>query len=388
MAKTETKKVAAPAKVETAAEANANQLTKYLNAHKAEHFNFVEDVDYEVSSGSLKLDIDLGLFRPGLTRLVGPSSAGKSSFALNVAKNFLATVPKSRVVYVKAEGRLSTEIQDRSGLLYTKDPTKWEDGKVFIFESNVYEVVIGLIRDLITNNPEKHIYMFILDSMDGLNLRGDMTKTVDEVNRVAGAPLMTKQFLQKVSVAMTKMGHLCFFLSQISTEIKLDAYSKGSGRQVSGSGGNAAQHFASIVLEFQNWYEGDLLLEDPEARVNSVKNKALGHMCKIKIVKADREKRYYTVEIPIKHEQHGGGSIWREREIGDMLLTWQLVKKAGSWLSISETLLSELRDANIATGIPEKVQGMNQLYALLEERKDVSDYLYAKFKTMAAGGAA
>lgn len=360
-----------------------SQLTKYLNANKAEHFNYIEDVNYRVSSGSLNLDVELGGFQPSLVRLVGPSSAGKTSFAFGVAKEFFKELPQARAVYIKAEGRLSEDIQTRTGLTFTKDPEQWANGNVFVFESNVYEVVIGLIRDLITNNPNKHIYLFILDSMDGLNLRGDMAKAIDEANRVAGAPLMTKQFLQKVGIAMSKHGHLCFFLSQVSAEIKLDPYAKGTPRQVGGSGGSAVQHFASHVLEFQNWYESDLILKKPDERLNRLTNPALGHMCKIKIVKTDKEKRYTTVEIPIKHYSNGSGGIWMEREIADQMLMWQLVTKAGSWLTISTALANELESKGIPP-LPEKVQGLNQLHELLEERKDVADYLFNKFRSMVA----
>jgi RecA/RadA recombinase len=368
------------------AQSAEGQLTKFLNANKTEHFNYVDDVNYAVSTGSLSLDAELGLLGPSLVRLVGPSSSGKTSFAFNVTKEFFATVPHSRAVYIKAEGKLSPELQERTGLTFVKDPEQWRDHTVFIFESNVYEVVIGLIRELMSNNPNKHVYMFILDSMDGLNLRGDMVKSIDESVRVAGAPLMTKQFLQKVSVSMTKHGHLCFFLGQVSAEIKLDPYAKGVPRQVGGAGGSAVQHFSSHVLEFQNWYESDLILEKPEERLNRLTNKALGHMCKIKIVKTDREKRYITVEIPIKHNTVGGGSIWREREIVDAMLVWHLVTKAGSWLTIAPVLASELETKGIPP-LPEKVQGLNALYALLESRKDVADYLFAKFRTMVGGGA-
>lgn len=379
----------------------SDQLAKYLNANKTEHFNYVEDVDYAISTGSLSLDVELGLLRPSMIRLVGPSSAGKSSFAFNVAKEFLATVPNSRVLYVKAEAKLSAEIQERSGLVFTKDPTTWRNGTVFVFESNIYEVVIGLIRELISNNPNKHVYMFILDSMDGLNLREDSVKAIDQAVRVAGQPKITKEFLQKVSVAMTKYGHMCFFLSQVSAEINLSPYTKTVPRQVGGAGGSAVQHFASHVLEFQNWYESDLILEKPEERLNRITNKALGHMCKIKIIKTDREKRYTVVEIPIKHLQTGGGSIWREREIGDAMLMWHLItktnpaaekkegveaKKGGSWLYFAPILISELAEKGIPP-LPEKVQGLNQLYDLLESRRDVSDYLFQKFRAMVGGGA-
>ena len=65
---------------------------------------------------------------------------------------------------------------------------------------------------------------------------------------------------------------------------------------------------------------------------------------------------------------------------------WHLVTKSGSWLTIAPQLASELADKDIPE-LPEKVQGLNQLYDLLESRKDVSDYLYAKFKAMVGGGA-
>ncbi len=358
-----------------------SQLTKFLDANKTEHFNYVEDTVYAVSSGSLSLDIELGLWGPNLARLVGPSASGKTSFAFGMTKEFFSTVPNSRAVYIKAEGKLSDDLQARTGLTFIKDPKEWRDKTVFVFECNIYEVVISLIRDLITNNPQGHKYVFILDSMDGLILREDAVKTVDQNVRVAGAPKITKEFLQKVSVAMTKRGHLCFFLGQVSAEIKLDPYAKGTPRQVGGAGGNAVQHFASHVLEFQNWYEGDLILEKPDERLHRTSNKALGHLCKIKIIKTDREKRYTVVEIPIKHNQNGGGSIWREREIGDAMLMWQLVTKAGSWLTFAPTLNTDLAKENIDP-LPEKVQGMNQLYDLLEARRDVSDYLFKRFRDM------
>lgn len=378
---TETK----PAPTEAPAASGTPQLTRYLDQTKTEHFNYTENVDYAVSTGSLNLDAEIGLLRPSMVRLVGPPSAGKSSFALNVVRNFLATVPNSRAVYVKSEGRLSQEMRARCGLTFVSKPDEWAEGTVFVFECNVYEVVIGLIRELITNNPTKAVYCFVIDSMDGLNLRGDVVKSVDEANRVAGAPLMTKQFLQKVSVAMTKYGHLCLFLGQVSAEIKLDPYAKGTPRQVGGSGGSAIQHFTSHVLSFQEWYESDLILENPDARVDRVKNRPIGHVCKVRISKTDKEKRHVTVEIPIKHGVINGSAIWREREIADQLLGYGLIVKGGSWLTLTDVLKRELAEHNLGTDVPDKIQGLKQLYDWLESRRDVTDYLFIRFRDMIAG---
>lgn len=356
-------------------------LTRYLDKNKAEHFNYVEDTEYLVSTGSLNLDSEIGGFGPSLVRLCGNASAGKSSFALNVARNFLATVPKSRVLYIKSEARLSKEIQDRIGLTFVKDPKQWADGNVFVFECNIYETIIGLMRELVVNNPDKHIYMFIIDSMDGLNLRNDMAKAIDEGNKVAGAPLMTAQFLQKMSVAMTKYGHLCMMLSQVRSEIKLDPYAKAGQRQVASAGGAAVQHYASHVLFFKEWYEGDLLLGKPDERADRIKNPPLGHLCRVVLAKTDREKRHLVVEIPIKHGVTGGSSIWREREVTDQLLTFGLITKGGSWFTLTDVLAKELVEKGFQD-IPEKLQGLNQVNDFLTSRQDITDYLFTKFKAM------
>jgi hypothetical protein len=377
------------------------QLSKFLKSNKEDHYNFVEDVLYRVSSGSLALDAEIGGFTPGMSRLVGPSSAGKSSFAFGVVTQFFKTVENSRCVYIKAEGRLSDDIQKRTGLTFTKEADDWKNGTVFIFECNIYETIIGLMRELVVNNPAKIRYMFIIDSMDGLNLKNDIVKAIEEGNKVAGSPLLTKQMLQKISLGMGKNGHMCFFLGQVSAEIKLNPYEKGTPRQVGGSGGSAVQHFASHVLEFENWYESDLILENPSERLNAKTNRAIGHNCKIKISKSDKESRYIKLEIPIRHFENGGGGIWKEREIGDQLIMWRLVtktdpeknakkgddegekveKKGGSWLYFDPALRSELKE-KVDFEAPVKIQGLNQLYSLLESNKPVSDYLFEKFRSM------
>lgn len=376
------------------------QLTKYLNANREDHYNFLKDVNYRVSTGSLSLDREVGGLGPGVHRLVGPPGGGKSSEALEIARNFVATVPNSRVVYVKSEGRLSDNLKARSGLTFTHVADQWDVGAVFVFECNIYETVIGLFRDLILNNESECRYLFIVDSADAVNLKNDLLKDIG-AEKVAGGPMLTKRFLQKFALAMAKYGHMCLYLGQVSTDIKLDPYGpKGPVRQVSGGGGTGVQHFANEVLEFQEWYEGDLILPDPESRVDRIKNRPLGHTVRIKLKKDDKENRYITVEIPIRHGQTGGNSIWREREVGDEMLVWGLLsktnpnppeskkvaaepKKGGSWLYFVPQLVAELEEKGI-TGLPEKVQGLSQLYELLSERKDVTEYMYNRFREMLA----
>lgn len=377
MSKTKQKDDSKPEK-EIDGQDSKTQLGSFLESNKKDHYNFYPDIDYKISSGSLNIDLVIGGFSPGVHRLVGPASAGKTSEALEIVRNFFETLPNSKAVYIKTEGRLSKDMQARSGLIFCKDAKEWNNHSVFIFECNVYETIIDLLRKLVGNNPENIRYVFIIDSADSVNLKNDLEKEIGEGIKVAGAPLLTKQFLQKLSLGMTKFGHLCFFLGQISADIQLNAYAPHNPRQVKGSGGNAVQHFSNEVLEYQTRWEGDCILEDPNARPDSFKNQIIGHICKIKISKSDKEKRFVVIEVPIKYGQTNGKSIWREREIVDQMRIWGLVEKSGSWYNISSNLREEIAQNGLS--IPEKFQGLASIHAHLEGDEKLTKFLFEKFK--------
>ena len=57
-----------------------SQIQSYLERNKDDHYNFEEETNYKVSSGSLLLDIEMnGGVRPGIVRMSGASGAGKTS---------------------------------------------------------------------------------------------------------------------------------------------------------------------------------------------------------------------------------------------------------------------------------------------------------------------
>ncbi len=92
----------------------AAQMHQLLNQFKEDHYNFKEDVYYKVSTGSLILDIRTGGgIMPGLHRFCGINEGGKTSEALEIMKNALSTVENAKGFYVKSEGRLDTEMQER-----------------------------------------------------------------------------------------------------------------------------------------------------------------------------------------------------------------------------------------------------------------------------------
>ena len=176
-------------------------LSSFLKGNSDDHYNFEETIDYKVSSGSLQLDLQLGGgFGPGLHRFVGINESGKSSQSLEVMKNFLLEVPNSKGFYIKAEGRLSPEIQARSGVKFVFSAEEWEVGTCFVFESNIYETVVDAMRQLVAKNDEKIKFCFLLDSVDGLIAKNDLDKSFEESSKVAGGAVIAATFMKKMSI--------------------------------------------------------------------------------------------------------------------------------------------------------------------------------------------
>ena len=361
-----------------------NLVGNFLKNNKEDHFNYEEQVSYRVSSGSLEFDHHLdGGFGPGLHRFVGMNEGGKTSASLEVMKNFLK-MPKSKAVYFKAEGRLSDEMIKRCGVKFVSTHEEWEEGTCFVFESNIYETVVDLMRQLVSSNEEKNKYCFVLDSVDGLIKKADNAKTFEESSQVAGGANIAATFMKKMSIALGKRGHLAIFVSQVRADIKLDPYSKAPIRQTTATGGNALLHFANWIIEFEPRFGGDQILLNPSVKKMDPKtNPAIGHYAKVVVKKSPNEKTNTRISYPIRYGRTGGNSIWVEKEVVGTLEAWEFIKKAGAWISITEDFREVLSEGGFE--LPEKVQGENKLFSLIEDDSALCQYLVAYFKKMFSG---
>jgi len=357
----------------------SDRLLSFLKDNKEDHYNFEEEIYYKVSTGSLNLDIATsGGLSPGLHRFIGMNEGGKTSEALEVAKNFLKTVENSRALLFKAEGRLSKEIKERSGIKFVTDPKEWVDGTCFVFECNIFETVSELMKDLVQSNDENKRYMFILDSVDGLITKGDKDKTLSEATKVAGGAVISSMLMKKISLALSKRGHMAIFISQVRSDIKLDPYAANKEvRQTTATGGNALLHFANWILEFEPRYNKDLILEKPNEKYDPVKNKIIGHNVKIAIKKSTNESTNSKIQYPIKYGRKEGSSVWKEYEVIDQILAWEFATAKGAWVTFSDEIIEELKKSNIE--LKKQHQGVDNLRLYLEENKLIVDYFYNKF---------
>jgi len=352
-------------KEEASVEKKMSVLDKYLKDNSDYHYSSETPVDYTVSSGSLNLDIEMGGgIRPGIVRSSGVTEGGKTSNALAFAKNFQDLHPDNGVViHIKAEGRLSNDIIERSGV--STDPKRWK-----VIPTNDYEFVIDLMRELIRDKEEGKFYFFILDSLDALVPRNDLLKSATEANKTAGSALLTSDLLRKMASAFSSRGHICFLISQVRSTIKINQYEKTDPKVTNASGGNAALHYSDWILEFQQRWQKDIIKDKDE--------KPVGHWCKIIFRKTPNEKTGTEVKYPIKYGRKDGQSIWIEYEIIDQLLSWQFALAKGAWVTISDALLSELKEKGLE--MDKQHQGSDNLRKYLEENTKIRDYLFNKFR--------
>lgn len=335
-------------------------------------FNFEETVHYKVSSGSLKLDIEMdGGLSPGIARFSGGTESGKTSCALTFAKNFQDSVANGQVVYFKAEGRLTDKMLERHGL---------DKEKLYVVESNVYEVIIDTMRELVKNNEDGNRYFFIIDSVDGCIRKEDLEKTSDEAVKVAGGALMTSNFLKTLALAFAKRGHICILIHQNRSKISVSKYEKRDANSAltQSSGGNAGVHYSDWIFEFGDKNLEGAKIRDPNkkelsASEEDAKGAVVGHFCKIAFKKTPNERTNKVVSYPVRYGTLGGKTVWREYEIYQLLLQFGLIKKAGAWFKFEPEMIKELEGAGIKD-FEKNFQGETRALEYFETRSDIVDH--------------
>lgn len=360
-------------------------LASLMAAHKSDHYNDKEAKHVFVSSGSLILDQYIKVRSGGVVRLTAKQpEAGKSSQSFVFAGEYMKVMPKSKTLYVKAEGRLSPEIQARTGLTFATTPADWDYGTVFVLSTNVFETVADIVEKLIKDMHEKGEHLcVIIDSLDGLILKKDLeVKGIDGNVMVAGVPKLTKLLFRRLALPITHYDTLLLITGQYSADIKIDPYAPSVPRLGSSGGGSSVPHQCDYILDYAPRYAGDNILEDENAKPDPVKNKILGVWATVEIKKSATDTTGTKVKIPIK-KGRVGCAIWVEKEVVDLALSYDLVKRSGAWFSFDAALVKEAKEAGIT--LKDKVQGLNGLYDYVENDRAVFEWLLARFKKLLGG---
>ena len=364
------------------AEISKNLLGSLLNGYREDHYTFIQDQPYNISSGSLILDSFISVKTGSVLRIGGASAeVGKTSQCFLFADSFMKTVPKSKSIYVKTEARLSEEMKKRTGLNFVCTAENWSYSTVFVLDCNRLEVICQMIEPLLKSMYEQGEHLcIIIDSIDSLTLRASIAKEFGERTAIASIPFLTKELFRRLALPINKYNALLLFTSQYSSTIKLDPYSKEPPKLMEGSSANALNHQSEYALYYRHRYQSDYILENQDEKPDPVKNKIIGVYATVEIKKSASDVSGTILKIPIKRNRVGN-AVWTQKEVGDMLLQWSLASKAGAgWISFAPEILKEAKEFGLE--IKEKLQGLNNLYSYLDENKKICDWFYNKIKTV------
>jgi hypothetical protein len=359
-----------------------NLLETLLKQNKDSHYNEVIPLNKHISTGSLILDSYVKIRSGGVVRLVAKTpESGKTSESFVLAENYMKEMDKAKALYVKAEGRLSPEMQARTGLKFVNTPQEWDYGTVFVLSCNVFEVVSEFIMKLSKQMHEEGEHLvIIIDSLDGLILKKDLeVKGVDGNQMVAGVPKLTKLLFRHLALPIAHYDILLLITGQYSADIKLDPYAPNVPRMGDSAGGSSVPHQCDYVFQYLPRYQGDYILEKPDEKPDPSKNKILGVYATVEIKKSASDTTGVKVKIPIR-KGRVGSAIWIEKEVVDLALQFGVLTRKGAWYSFADVIVNEAKEAGIE--LKPLHQGLNNVFEYVEGNKEVFGWLLNKFKTL------
>lgn len=374
--------MAAKQKIEEKSQSSKSSLNALLSETKDDHFVFVDKICKVIPTGSLILDSMIKIRSGDIVRLCAKGSElGKSSQAFVFAHNFHKQFQKGKTIYIMSEARLSPEMQGRSGHKFAFSPDDWEYGTVFVFPCNVFETIAKVLEQLLKDMTSSGENLCIIwDSLDGAILKQDSLKDVwdgKESPKVAGVPLLTKLLFKRFALPVNYSDCLMIIISQYSTDIKLDPYSKEPPRQNAAAGGSSINHMSSYTLTYMPRYGGDMILEKPNEKPDPVKNKTLGLYATVEITKSGTDVSGTKVKIPIR-KGVVGPAIWTEKEIVDMAMSYEMLKRSGAWYKFPDDVIKMAESDGIT--LKDSIQGESGVLDYFSSNKDILKWFGNKIR--------
>lgn len=269
------------------------------------------DID-ALPTGSISLDIALGIGgvpRGRIIEIYGPESSGKSTLALHIA---CETQKKGgTVAYVDAEHALDPQYAHRLGV---------NIDELLISQPDTGEQALEIVETLVHSAA---VDLIVIDSVAALTPRAEIEGEMGDSHMGLQARLMS-QALRKLTAISAKSNTTIIFINQIRMKIGVVF-----GNPEDTTGGKALKFYSSVRIEVRR-----------RAQIK-LGETIIGSRVYAKVVKNKVAPPFKVAEFDIMY----GDGISYEGDLIDKGLQYQLVKKAGSWLTYGDIQLGQGREA-------------------------------------------
>ena len=291
-------------------------------------------VDVEViSSGSLGLDIALGVGgypRGRVVEIYGPESSGKTTLTLHAIAE--AQKKGGIAAFIDAEHAFDRYYAESLGI---------DIENLIISQPDNGEQALEIADNLIRSGA---IDIVVIDSVAALTPKSEIEGEMGDSKMGLHARLMS-QALRKLTGSISKTNCTVIFINQLREKIGVMF-----GNPETTTGGNALKFYASVRLDIRR-----------STQIKDTDSNVLGNKTRVKVVKNKVAPPFKLAEFDIMY----GKGISKVGEIIDLGVSFEIVKKAGSWFSYDETKLGQGRDA---------------VKALLLDNPELMDELEGKIK--------
>jgi recombination protein RecA len=253
-----------------------------------------------ISTGSLSLDLALGiggLPRGRVIEIFGPESSGKTTLAISVVAQ--AQKKGGNAAFIDAEHAFDPEYAKNLGV---------DLDNLLISQPDTGEQALEICETLVRSNA---LDVIVIDSVAALVPRAEIEGEMGDSMMGVQARLMS-QALRKLTGAVSKSKTMLIFINQIRMKIGVMF-----GNPETTTGGNALKFYASVRLDIRR----KAALKKGEDTV--------GNNVVVKVVKNKVAPPFKTAEFDIMY----GTGIDYEGEVLDLGVKFDVVEKAGSWLS-------------------------------------------------------
>lgn len=262
-----------------------------------------------IPTGILTLDLALGvggLPRGRIIEIYGPESSGKTTVALHTIAQ--AQKQGGQAVFIDAEHALDPNYAAKLGV---------NINDLYVSQPDCGEQALEITEELVRSGA---VDIIVVDSVAALVPRGEINGDMGDSHVGLHARLMS-QALRKLTGVIAKSKTVVIFINQLRDKVGVMF-----GGSETTTGGRALKFYASVRM--------DIRIAD---KITDSKGNMIGKNTRAKIVKNKMAPPFQEATFEVIY----GEGISREGALIDVALSYDILKKSGSWFSYNDKHIAQ-----------------------------------------------